>query len=312
MALYSVLDIKQIEELTASFQIDAITSFKVLHGGSENTNYRVNTTIGSYVLTICEQKTQREANQLALLLEYLELEGFRTSRIIRSTTKELLTFWEDKPVMLKEYIDGIIMEEMTPAVLKLVGIELGRLHKISAPPYLPITVGYGLESFQQIEKYANGSSFQQWLLDIERYINEYLTSDMPKVLAHSDLFYNNVVVSSTENRVTIMDFEEATHYYRVFDLGMTIVGSCQIKGVIDLKSAESFLRGYLKEVTLTEKELNGLKAFTVYAAAATSFWRHKQYHYTAPDPSMSNHYLKMKELADAIMALPDDCFSKAL
>ena len=105
-----------------------------------------------------------------------------------------------------------------------------------------------------------------------------------------------------------MDFEEATYYYRVFDLGMTIIGVCTKGEIIDLLKVNSLLKGYTKEINLTITEWDSIKAFTVYAAAAMSFWRHKNFNYTNPDPKLKDHYLALKNLADYTRALPDDCF----
>lgn len=56
MAQYTTLNRQEIENIAANYSISNISSFKVLSGGSENTNYAIFTENGNYVLTICEQK----------------------------------------------------------------------------------------------------------------------------------------------------------------------------------------------------------------------------------------------------------------
>ena len=97
-----------------------------------------------------------------------------------------------------------------------------------------------------------------------------------------------------------MDFEEATYYYRIYDIGMAIVGLCSENEKINLKKVAALLKGYVQEIDLTEKEQNALQPFTVYAAAAMSFWRHQNFNYTKPTPGMEDHYLELKNIAGCI------------
>ncbi|WP_027078819.1 protein kinase family protein [Maribacter antarcticus] len=77
---------------------------------------------------------------------------------------------------------------------------------------------------------------------------------MPKVLIQSDLFYSNIVVSDDECSATLVDFEEATYYYRVFDMEMTIIGICAKEEIIDLAKVNSLLKGYAEEINMTNME----------------------------------------------------------
>ncbi len=109
-----------------------------------------------------------------------------------------------------------------------------------------------------------------------------------------------------------LDFEEAAYYYRVFDLGMMIIGTCGDRETINFEKASYMLKGYLQEIGLLEIELNALQAFTVYAATAMTFWRHINFNYTKPDPSMSNHYLGLKVIADYVEEQDADVFLELL
>ncbi len=101
-----------------------------------------------------------------------------------------------------------------------------------------------------------------------------------------------------------MDFEEACYYYRVFDIGMMIVGTCSEGEIINKKKIKSLLEGYQQENKLLDIEIKSLKAFTVYAATTTAFWRHQNFNYINVDATLKNHYLEMKNLADTIKNLP--------
>ena len=232
---YTTLNIEEINAITKQHDIDKILSASVLSGGSENTNYLIHSKNKKYVLTICEQKSIEEAKHLAQLLEHLARNNFSTSRVIRTQKEELTSIYQHKPILLKSFLEGDIIKDLSSDLMELIGIQLGRLHQIKAPDYLPTALNYGIEHFGQVAIYAENSTFHIWLKKIKTQIIPYLSASLPRALIHSDVFYNNVIIEEDKSKVTIMDFEEATHYYRIFDIGMAIVGLCSENEEINLK-----------------------------------------------------------------------------
>jgi hypothetical protein len=55
-----------------------------------------------------------------------------------------------------------------------------------------------------------------------------------------------------------------------------------------------------------------MKAFTIYAGASMTFWRHQNFNYVKPNIKMSNHYLGLKVLVDDIVKQSDDCFVRLI
>ena len=312
MAQYSTLTRNEIETILANYSIQNIEDFEVLAGGSVNTNYLVHTDQGKYVLTICETRSENEARELAHLLEYLEQHKFETSKVIRTTKYDPISQWNNRPIIVKKFIEEKILKDLPSHLMEILGRELGKLHKIGAPEYLPTQLSFGKEQFVDVEIYAPHSSFDIWLKKKMEYVLPYISSNLPKAFIHADVFYDNVVVSEDKRSVTIMDFEEAAYYYRVFDLGMMIIGTCGDRETINFEKASYMLKGYLQEIGLLEIELNALQAFTVYAATAMTFWRHINFNYTKPDPSMSNHYLGLKVIADYVEEQDADVFLELL
>ena len=308
MAVYTILDKQKVSSVLADYSTDKVKSVDILSGGSENSNYLVITDSNKYVLTICEQKTQQEAQNLADLLEHLAANGFATSKLIRTKGNNCVAIYQDNPVLLKKYIAGRIMEDLPSHLIQNLGQQLGKLHQISAPTFLPQDINYGIQHFADVSYYAPDSTFYKWLTNIGNIIMTEMPDDLPRALIHADVFYNNVIVSTDGTKTIIMDFEEACNYIRVFDLGMMIIGLCSEGTVLDLKKVKYVLTGYMQEITLLPKELQNLKLFAAYAAAATAFWRHKHFNFVEPEANMKDHYLIMKQLADHIMQLGESSF----
>ena len=247
MSQYSTPTTSDIKAIAPQFIDEAITSYRLLSGGSQNTNYHIETVENAYVLTICEEKSNQETEQLAYLLEHLAEYNFPTSKVIRSKEGQSTTLWNDKPIMLKAYLDGKIMNPLPAHLLELCGQRLAQLHRIPAPGYLPRDLCFGLNQFHEVELYAADSEFHHWLKEITGLLNKHISSDLSKALIHSDIFDSNVIINPDETDATIMDFEEACHYYRVFDIGMMIVGLCNHNRTVDMEEAACIMKGYQSE-----------------------------------------------------------------
>ncbi|HIF03332.1 MAG TPA: hypothetical protein EYQ84_08605 [Nitrospinaceae bacterium] len=312
MEQYTRLNEQEMATVLQQFDIAPVTSFKLLDGGYENTNYLVKSESKKYILCICEQKSEQEAEELAHLLNYLEAKKFNTSKIIPATNGDLTIIWKEKPVMLRSFIEGEVIKDLSPHLLNLIGKEVAKLHQIKAPEYLPKQLNFGIEQFANVKKYAANSEFDGWLEKVMKYMSPYLALDLPQSLIHSDVFWDNVIISEDESNASIMDFEDSTNYYRVFDLGMSIIGTCADGVIINLEKVKHFLNGYQSQTQLTSDEINSLKAFTIYAGASMTYWRHQNFNYVKPDPKMSAHYLGLKVLVDYVFELDDDCFVKLM
>jgi hypothetical protein len=68
------------------------------------------------------------------------------------------------------------------------------------------------------------------------------------------------------------------------------------------------LISYRKEVQLLDSELIALQAFTVFAGAAMTFWRHINFNYTKPGVNLKNHYMELKILSDSVAEQQADHF----
>ena len=309
MAHYSILNKADILEILKPYSIYSIKKFKILDGGSENTNYKIDSEVGKIVLTISEQKTIQEAQDLAELLDHLKKNNFDTSELVHTSQNKSLSIYKNKPVMVKRYLEGKIMSDIPLHLLQQIGADTARLHNISVPDYVRDIMWCGKERFNEVKEYALNSPFDLWLKDTHSYIDKNTAPDLPKAFIHSDIFGSNIIINNDKTKATIMDFEEATHYYRVFDIAVLFISLCVQSGDIDFTRASSILKGYTSITRLTDEEKQALQPLTVYAAAGVAFWRHKNFNFTKPDKDLKDTYLKMKDLADRVRALSSNFFS---
>ncbi len=311
MAVYTILNEDTINTILENYNIAPAKDFKVLGGGSENTNYFVESEDGKFVLTICENKTFEHSEALATLLEHLIANGFHTSKIVRDKEGKCITELNGKPIMLKWFLDGEVLEEFNSGILEKLGQQIGRLHQVKPLEYLPDELSYGVGFFHEVIDTHIVPDFSTWLAEVQQYINYNVPAQLPSTLIHSDIFCNNVIVLEGGFPV-IMDFEEACCYYRIYDLGMAIVGTCRNGETISFEKMNALLKGYGKEIELLPVEKESLPACIVYAAAATAFWRFRQYHIFNPDENLKNRYLEMKNIADFVRSVDLEIFKTGI
>jgi len=63
---------------------------------------------------------------------------------------------------------------------------------------------------------------------------------------------------------------------------------------------------------VAKEDSPALQAMTVFGAAATAFWRFRQYHIYHPDVSKENHHLEMVAIADQVRAMQTNEFRRAI
>ncbi|MDG2255866.1 MAG: homoserine kinase [Opitutaceae bacterium] len=306
MALYTKLDEKQINKITSVFDIGRVVRFRALEGGSENSNYRIETEDKAYVLTLCEAKSKETVRKLASLLTHLETNGFKSSRVLPTSNGDYLSSYRGKPILLKEFLHGEIVEDLHEETLFEIGALMAALHAVPVPEYMQNRFLYGIETLTVPDAFVD-HPFAGWVADAKKTISENICDGLRKGLIHGDIFFNNVVITQDAGPI-IMDFEEAGHYYFIFDLGMAIVGSCCDAGIVNRSKVNALVSGYQSISPLNPIEVAKLKPFAAYAASVTACWRFAQFYVIQPDKTKQDRYLEMKQIADTILSIPNEEF----
>ena len=111
-----------------------------------------------------------------------------------------------------------------------------------------------------------------------------------------------------ENFKAIIDFEESCQYFKVFDLGMAIVGLCTQEAELRFDKVRALVSGYQRVRALEEREKAVLQLFIEYAAVATSSWRFWKNHIDSPNSENADLHWQMVGLADKVSAILKEKF----
>ena len=309
MTQYLKLQEKDILEISRKYNLTQI-GYESIEESAGNTNYLVRTAQNQYVLTIFETEHIRAAN-LSRLLYLLEELDFPTTRIQKLANGDAITSYQGKPVLLKPYIVGQVVENMDENLVSQVGAVMASLHKIPNPHYLPCQHAYGLETFPRVMDKGINLEYENWLAQRYDFFMQTIPSGLPRGLIHGDVFYDNVLFDGKKFKA-IIDFEEACQYYKVFDLGMAVVGLCTEESKVRLPKVRSLVNGYQKIRVIERAEKEILQLFVEYAAIATSSWWFWKFNIDTPIAELSDKHREMVNIAKDASAIPNEKFMNAV
>lgn len=310
MARYTQLGSSDIREIIQKYEL-ILVDFEPIYGGASNSSYCLQTDNNSYVLTVFDDKTKDYVTQLGHLLLQLEQAEFPTTRLKLPVSQQIPLLYGNKPIMLKNFIIGQTIPILDEVMIHQIGVALAALHQISPPDFLPKKHAYGLEMFISVIGQNVHPPFESWLSQQYHYLTQNIPLNLPRTLIHGDCFADNVLFEKQLFRA-IIDFEEACHYYRVFDLGMAIIGLCTQNADVDLKKARTLLNGYQRGQKLNKSEKDILQLFVEYAATATAYWRFWKYYIHAPQAEMAEKPFEMRQLAETVKEIPKTRFLEAI
>jgi homoserine kinase type II len=297
VARFADLDRHAVRALADHYGL-SLVGFKPIEGGSGNSSYQLQSQQGDYVLTVFDDKSREYVDRLGQLLLVLEEHGFPTTRLLQPEQGCMTAMYGDKPVMLKEYIVGDVCRDLSLAMLSQVGASMATLHQLEIPDQLVEREHpYGLHLFRSVIGRNIDPSYESWLAGQIPYLTEKIPADVPRGFIHGDLFYDNLLFEGDELRA-IIDFEEACLYFKAFDLGMGIVGTCIDDTKVVPEKVAALVAGYQGVRLLEEEERRTLPLFAEYAATATSCWRYWKYNFHNPLAEDAKQHWQMVRLAE--------------
>ena len=254
------------------------------------------------------------------LLLFLEAHNVPCNRLISPVKSKIITTFATadrvKPVMLKDYIEGQVIEELDETMLSQVGRQAARLNQIPPPDYLSTNHPYGRQFFSRVMGLNIDAKYECWMAKEIDYLEQNIAKNLPRGLIHGDLFYDNLLFNPLSSMPggfkAIIDFEEACHYYLIFELGMGILGTCVNDITVDLDKARALVSGYEEVRPLTKIEKESLQLFVRYAAVATSYWRFNKYNIEEPNKDRASHHLQMMQIAKAVGEISKTHFFDAI
>ena len=274
-----------------------------MNGGQSNTNYLLHSQTGKFVLTVFENDSHERVVIHAKVLDWLANRQFPSSRVQMANNGQWSIVRRGKPIMVKRFMDGAVCQTLDKAMLTQVGQALATMHCLPCPPWLAAHHTFE-RLFPIVIENTIDPMFGAWLAtQWESSVG--ISADLPQGLIHADLFWDNILF--TDSQLTaIIDFEHVLQGAFAFDIGMTIVGTCAIDGVVDLGKVRVLLDSYQRVRQLNEQERQSVQPLTRYAAAMIACWRFWRYRIDLG--LMGDQHQNMVRIAEQMAAIPSNQF----
>ena len=263
MAVYTHVSSEDLNLFLKDYEIGKLIEYVGISEGVENTNYKLKTEKGSFILTIYEDRVEKK--DIPFFLEYmfyLSSNGIKCPLPLRNNNK-LFSEIIDKPASILTFLDGASTLSVTEKQAYQLGLILGKIHNISTSLEINRKNPMGLEIFPQLIKNSKATA-ENFSKDLSKNIYEEYDriksnwpKDLPSGIIHADLFPDNILFH--EDQISgVIDFSFSCNDFLSYDLSICINAWCFKDGEFDILLSRNLLNGYQKERKLSNAEIEKL------------------------------------------------------
>jgi homoserine kinase type II len=291
MALYTTLDATAFDRLAEDCALGPVREFVGIPQGSINSNYRLVTTSGRYFVRHTTVRSEEDLRFEAELLRLLNEAHFPSPRLVSTREGAPFVELEGGRVSVFAWLAGeeLTRERLTPEHLERLGMELGKLHRITlsfggtrANPYGPEVVGGWLEALRG----HPDAELSAIAVELTGYLEEAGAARgglEPRGVIHADLFPDNV--KWLGDRVSaLFDFEMACREAYGLDLAITLNAWCFDGWEFQPELCRALLRGYQVERALGPVERENLFGHALFGAVRFTTSRIRDFHLSGLPP----------------------------
>lgn len=265
MAVFTAVDKLSFQEFAEAFGLSPPFELIPIIEGIENTNYRVVTDHGQFVLTLIEGRTKGiDIARHARLQRHLASHKLPVPQPLKNNKGLYTAILAGRDALLVTFLEGTSPTQFDEKQTRAAGTALADSHLAAANFDTPIENRMGQPFWRPYFKSIRPKSLEAFP-GIEEEIAaelDFLDSAWPTELhqgiIHADFFPENVLFQ--DNQVTgILDFYYAATDFLAYDLAIALTawaGTSEIWP--DRKLIQSFLRGYNDHRTIPSAELEAL------------------------------------------------------
>jgi homoserine kinase type II len=265
MAVYTDVSDEELETFIDSYDIGALTSFKGIAEGVENSNYLVHTARGPFILTLYEKRVRPEDLPYFLgLMEHLAAAGISCPLPVRDREGRILRELASRPAVLISFLEGLWVRRPGIGHCAGLGQALARFHLAGLD--FPMTRENDLSLpgwralFDAIGDSADGviPGLKDAIARELDYLGTNWASGLPVGVIHADLFPDNVFF--LDDKVSgLIDFYFACNDMLAYDVAVCLNAWCfEPDTSFNITKARALLQAYERERPLTEPELDAL------------------------------------------------------
>ena len=265
MAVYTEVSDSQLAAFMEQYDLGDPLALMPIAEGVENSNYRLATTTGPYILTIYEKRVDRADLPFFLgLMEHLSAGGIPCPLPIQGRNGEALREVNGKAAAIITFLEGGWPRKISPNHCRGLGAAMAQMHlagtdfTLSRPNSLSMR-GWR-DVFQSVEGRADevAPGLAAEIANELDVVEANWPNDLPAGVIHADLFPDNVFFRG-EALSGIIDFYFACNDFFAYDLAICLNAWCfEPDRSFNVTKAKLMLSSYRKVRPFSEIEVANL------------------------------------------------------
>jgi len=265
MAVYTDVTEGELETFLQEYPAGRLLSYKGIAEGSENSNFLLHTSAGSFILTLYEKRVDVDDLPFFLgLMHHLAGKGISCPLPVERHDGKLFGTLAGRPAALITFLEGMWMRRPSVVHCRGVGRALAELHvagmdfPMSRPNALAMDGWRKLwaASHERADEVEKGLAAEVDA-DFALFDREW-PKDLPSGVIHADLFPDNVFFLG-ENLSGLIDFYFACNDFYAYDIATCLNAWCFEKDFsFNLTKGRALLAGYQAMRPLSEAEKQAL------------------------------------------------------
>ena len=274
MAVYTEVALSTLQRfLGANYDLGDLISAEGIAEGLENTNYRLQTTKGHYILTLFEKRApEQDLPFFMSLMDHLAGAGFPCPLPIKARNNNLLQDVKGKKAVIVTFVPGKSIVRPSSDHCRACGKALARMHLASEDFKGTRPNPLDLDGCQKIYKHLRIAADKKWpgfkkeIADEISFLLSRENKKLPIGIIHADLFPDNVHFEGATIS-GIIDFYFACTDALAFDIAVTVNSWCfDGEGKFRVENFAGLLAGYQFYRKLETCEKNALPSLMRRAA----------------------------------------------
>jgi homoserine kinase type II len=305
MAVYTRLTKLEIEEHLQKYALGKLLEFKEIVEGIDNSNFILTTDKGRFILTIFEARIGEKDLPFFINFKlHLAQKGICCPRPVLDNSGSAIVDLKNKKSVIVTFLSGAMLKvredgyynNITSQHCFSLGKSLAKLHEaafdfkmqrkneLGQSGWKPLF--YKFESL--LENYQKNLSAE--ILENLNFLEKSWNHDLPQLVAHLDLFADNVFFDDNQEVSGVIDFYFAANDAAIYDFAIAVNAWCfDEKNNFSEEKFANLMRGYELVRKFSEAEKNFLKIALVGAAMRFLLTRLNDMFFTAKDS-----YVKIK------------------
>ena len=298
MAVYTAISQTDLARLLAGYDIGEAVACVGITEGVENSNYKLTTSKGEFILTIYEKRVAAEDLPFFIgLMTHLAAAGYPCPKPIANRQHQVLQTHASKPLAIVSFLPG--RSHATPTIPQCynAGAVLAWLHLAAEDFPMQRANALGQAAWGELfAKCREGTSVNTFRgLDIGETLASIAShwpqnTDLPHGIIHADLFADNVLFADDDTISGVIDFYFACRDMLAYDLAIMLNAWCfDSPETLNREKSSALIAGYCARRQLTPAEWEALPLLAKGAAMRFFLTRLYDWDNTPDDAQVQRH-----------------------